>query len=146
MMHMTFYWGKQATILFDGWKTTTWLSYSLSLVALFLSSIVLQYFSNLEITNFFTGKTSSSTSFPPIEASLLGKDTSSTSLGKKLLRSGIFGVRVGIGYLLMLAAMSFNGGVFIAIVLGFAVGHFVFFKDTTLSLTSSEEDANACGC
>ncbi|KAH7281150.1 hypothetical protein KP509_36G033200 [Ceratopteris richardii] len=41
------------------------------------------------------GKASSSTSSPPIEASLLNKDTPSTCLGKKLLRpvispSGIF--------------------------------------------------------
>ncbi|KAH7422332.1 hypothetical protein KP509_12G003900 [Ceratopteris richardii] len=144
-MHMTFYWGKQATILFDGWKTTTWADYSLSLIALFLSSIILQYISNLEVTSLLTGKTSSSTSSPSVKAPLLGKNILSISLGKRFLRSGVFGVRVGIGYLLMLAAMSFNGGVFIAIVLGFAVGHFLFVKGNTTSVTTPEEELSACG-
>eukprot|EP00250_Pteridium_aquilinum_P018482 c2410_g1_i1 orf=320-769(-) len=148
MMHMTFYWGKQATILFDGWKTSTWLNFSFSLIALFVSSILLQYLANSRVSA--SSSPGKSHSFDT-KVSLLGKATLSVSLSKKLLGSALFGVRVGLGYLLMLAVMSFNGGVFIAVVLGFAVGHFLFASESATNANSStvadaEAEADACGC
>ncbi|KAI3914372.1 hypothetical protein MKW98_014979 [Papaver atlanticum] len=68
-------------------------------------------------------------------------------LGKKSARisvSILFGVNSAIGYLLMLAVMSFNGGVFIAVVFGLSVGYFVF-------RSGSDDDEvmvlnNPCAC
>ncbi|KAI3921261.1 hypothetical protein MKW92_039631 [Papaver armeniacum] len=50
----------------------------------------------------------------------LGKNSARVSV------SILFGVNSAIGYLLMLSIMSFNGGVFIAVVFGLTVGYFVF--------------------
>ncbi|GFQ03442.1 copper transporter 5 [Phtheirospermum japonicum] len=49
MMHMTFYWGKNVTILFDSWKTDSWASYFLSLLACFLISTFYQYMEDRRI-------------------------------------------------------------------------------------------------
>ncbi|CAK7341731.1 unnamed protein product [Dovyalis caffra] len=53
-----------------------------------------------------------------------------------------FGINSGIGYLLMLVVMSFNAGVFLAVVLGLAIGYLLF--------RSEDEDLmildNPCAC
>ncbi|KAK3037491.1 hypothetical protein RJ639_031985 [Escallonia herrerae] len=41
-------------------------------------------------------------------------------------QTGIFAVRAGLAYMVMLAVMSYNGGVFLAAVAGHAVGFAVF--------------------
>lgn len=52
-----------------------------------------------------------------------------------LLNSIIYLVQVSIAYMLMLAVMSYNGGIFIAIMCGLAFGYFLF----GLRRTSGEE-------
>lgn len=125
-MHMTFYWGKNVTILFSSWRTDSWLSYAISLLVCVLFAAFYQYLEDkrLKLKNMDRAKKSpSSTIETPLLIPIIGK----RNLGKRFWLGLLFGVNSAIGYLLMLAVMSFNGGVFIAIVLGLVIG-FVLFR------------------
>ncbi|TKY58074.1 Copper transporter 5 [Spatholobus suberectus] len=143
MMHMTFYWGKKVTILFDSWKTDSWASYVLSLVACLVVAAFYQYLENRRIRlKLVAGELRPS---PEIRTPLLRWRVAGdkAKLGVKFAGAVLFGVNSAIGYLLMLAIMSFNGGVFVAVVVGLALGY-VFFRN-------EGEDAalvvdNSCAC
>ena len=47
--------------------------------------------------------------------------------GSRVVLTVLYAVNVAISYLLMLAVMTYNVGYFVIIVLGLAIGHFVFF-------------------
>ena len=102
-MHMTFYWGKNVTLLVDSWQTTSWTSYSLTLLA-----------RRVRFKLISSAKAGNPTS--QIDAPLLqggaGKASESKLFALRLAGAALFGFNSGIGYLLMLAVMLFNGGVF----------------------------------
>ncbi|XP_013616439.1 PREDICTED: copper transporter 5 [Brassica oleracea var. oleracea] len=135
MMHMTFYWGIKATILFDFWKTDSWLSYILTLLACFVFAAFYQYLENRRL------QFKSLSSTRGVSAPLIPK--SGTRSAAKAASVLLFGVNAAIGYLLMLAAMSFNGGVFIAIVVGLTAGYLVFRSDDD---GANAEAENPCAC
>ncbi|KAG2280033.1 hypothetical protein Bca4012_048271 [Brassica carinata] len=135
MMHMTFYWGIKATILFDFWKTDSWLSYILTLLACFVFAAFYQYLENRRL------QFKSLSSTRGVSAPLIPK--SGTRSAAKAASVLLFGVNAAIGYLLMLAAMSFNGGVFIAIVVGLTAGHLVFRSEDDGADAAAE---NPCAC
>nr|CAD1827239.1 unnamed protein product [Ananas comosus var. bracteatus] len=154
MMHMTFYWGKNVTILFDSWRTNSWLSYALSLLALLLAAAFYQYMEDRRIRFKILAKSkpSSSASSPPpyrattIDAPLLRSAAVAAggwAAPAKVATAVLFGVNSALGYLLMLAVMSFNGGVFVAVVLGLAAGYLVFRSGGEEDLIALE---NPCAC
>ncbi|RLN32852.1 copper transporter 5.1 [Panicum miliaceum] len=156
MMHMTFYWGKSATILFDGWRTSTWPGYLLSLVALLLAAAFYQYLEALRIRvklaaggGAAAGKQGPSIPPPassdPSRAPLLAPALAAAA-GRwpaRVAVAAMFGVNSGLGYLLMLAVMSFNGGVFIAVVVGLALGYLAFRSSDGEDLVVLD---NPCAC
>ncbi|KAL6656077.1 hypothetical protein ACP70R_006903 [Stipagrostis hirtigluma subsp. patula] len=157
MMHMTFYWGKSATILFDGWRTTTWTGYLLSLLALLLAAAFYQYLEAFRIRVKLAagggGPAAKPPSIPPpagseggARAPLLGPAFGAAAAGRwpaRVAVAALFGVNSGLGYLLMLAVMSFNGGVFIAVVVGLAAGYLAFRSSDGEDLVVVD---NPCAC
>ncbi|XP_021715333.1 copper transporter 6-like [Chenopodium quinoa] len=103
MMHMTFYWGKNGQILFSGWPGTSTGLYILALVLVFLLSLLVEW----------------------LACSRLVKP-SGEGFGSCILRTLVHALRMGLAYLLMLAVMSFNVGVFIVVIVGHALGYMVF--------------------
>jgi len=144
MMHMTFYWGKDLTLLIDSWRTSSWTSYSLTLLACLIVSAFYQYLEDrrVRLKLVSSGKPPAQIEAPLLQGMILG------GRGKwsvaRISGAVLFGVNSAIGYLLMLAVMSFNGGVFVAVVLGLALGYLIF--------RSGDEDVatlvvdNPCAC
>ena len=134
---MTFYWGKNVTVLFDFWKTNTWTSYALTLLSCFLFSLFYQYLEDRRIAfkslSFPVSSTVDSSS-PLLSSKQIGR-------WNKLGVAAIFGVNSALGYMLMLSVMSFNGGVFLSVVFGLSVGYFLFrCSDEAVAID------NPCAC
>ncbi|KAK6912885.1 Ctr copper transporter [Dillenia turbinata] len=152
MMHMTFYWGRRVTLIFDSWKTETWISYGLTLVACFLCSAFYQYMEDRRLR--FKIIASTAPNSQQLEAPLLINADGRKMIGglagigsrtANLVGALLFGINSALGYLLMLAVMSFNGGVFLAIVSGLSSGYLVFRSDSSVDDLRLVVD-NPCAC
>ncbi|MBA0668835.1 hypothetical protein Goklo_001713 [Gossypium klotzschianum] len=138
MMHMTFYWSRQVTLLFTSWRTDSWPSYALTLLACVLASAFYQY---LEYVRYRVRRGRKPTEGTAEEPFLLR--SKGAGMVGKIAGGVLFGLSSALGYLLMLAVMSFNGGVFLAVILGLTVGYLVFRgedDDQTAGLNST------CAC
>ena len=103
MMHMTFYWGKEAEILFSGWPGARSGMYALALIVVFVTGIIVEWLSYCRLIK-----------------------PGSTHVAAGLVQTLLHAIRIGLAYMVMLALMSFNGGVFLVAVAGHAVGFLVF--------------------
>lgn len=101
-MQMSFYWGRKATVLFSGWPNNNLGMYILALLFVFFLAMAAEVLSNQ----------------PPI------KRGTNPLLGG-LIQSSVHFFRIVFVYLLMLAVMSFNVGIFIAVVVGHTLGFFI---------------------
>ncbi|KAJ3674564.1 hypothetical protein LUZ60_005180 [Juncus effusus] len=97
---MVFFWGKNSEILFEGWPGTRGGMYALALIFVFLLAVISELISTCRIDK-LTHKNG-------------------------LAQTAVHVLRVGLMYLLMLAVMSFNGGVFIITIVGHGVGFLLF--------------------
>lgn len=113
-MHMTFFWGKETLILFSGWPGTSTGMYVLALVFVFVLAVLVEWLSHCRLAK-----------------------PGSSNVAAGLIQAVVHAVRVGLAYMVMLAVMSFNGGVFIVAVAGHLVGFLIFgsrvFKDTEMT-------------
>jgi copper transporter 1 len=136
---MTFYWGTTVTLLFDNWHVTTWKGYSLTLVACFVACILHEWLGTKK--NVFVkmaekaNKAAASSNDTSNQSPLLGEGGgrwgdavtfTGASVFINILEAILYGVKVGLGYMIMLAVMSFNGGVFLVICVGMSFGFFLF--------------------
>ncbi|XP_010520242.1 PREDICTED: copper transporter 2-like isoform X2 [Tarenaya hassleriana] len=112
MMHMTFFWGTNTEVVFSGWPGTSSGMYALCIIVVFFAAVVTEWLAH--------------------SAALCRGGAVSRAAG--LVQTAVYTLRTGLAYLVMLALMSFNGGVFLAAIAGHAVGFLVFgsrvFKDS----------------
>uniref|UniRef100_A0A2N9H140 Copper transport protein n=1 Tax=Fagus sylvatica TaxID=28930 RepID=A0A2N9H140_FAGSY len=103
MMHMTFFWGSNAQILFSGWPGTRAGMYALALIFVFVLSVLVEWLSN---------------------GQLIKPGASNVKAG--LVQTLMHAIRVGLAYIVMLAIMSFNVGILLVAVAGHAIGFLLF--------------------
>ncbi|GAY49806.1 hypothetical protein CUMW_121900 [Citrus unshiu] len=101
--HMTFFWGHNTQVLFPGWPGSSTGMYVLALVFVFSLAVIVEWLSHYNIVK-----------------------PGASRVAAGLFKTGLHGVRVGLAYMVVLAVMSFNGGIFIAAVVGHAVGYLLF--------------------
>ncbi|XP_024519166.1 copper transporter 6-like [Selaginella moellendorffii] len=119
MMQMSFIWSKNVTLLFSGWTTSNWVEYSLTLLAVVCFAILHQFLCYLR------GRGDMFYSIP--------------GRGQAAIALVLYAAYVSTSYLLMLIVMSFNVGVFIAVVLGLCLGILVFpFKLESNKTTAAD--------
>ncbi|KAJ4833557.1 hypothetical protein Tsubulata_022488 [Turnera subulata] len=126
-MHMSFYWGHRAEILFPRWPGSSSGMYALALIFVFCLAVLVEWFNY---------------------CSIIKPGTNKVAAG--FFKTGMHAVRSGLSYMVMLAVMSFNGGVFLAAVGGHAVGFCLFgsriFKKSTGSGSDKEPDLPPVKC
>ncbi|OMO90549.1 Ctr copper transporter [Corchorus olitorius] len=103
MGQMTLFWGKNTADIFPGWEGGSLWSYLFGLIWVFLLSLMVERLSH---TRF------------------IKPGTHHVTAG--LLQTSMYAIRVALAYLVMLAVMSFNVGVILASVAGYAVGFLVY--------------------
>ncbi|XP_076944291.1 copper transporter 6-like [Bidens hawaiensis] len=103
MMHMSFFWGTNGEILFPGWPGSKSGMYALVLIFVFILAFIIEFLSHARVAR-------------------RGSGTVAVGLVQTLVHT----LRAGLAYMVMLAVMSFNGGVFLAAVAGHALGFLVF--------------------
>ncbi|BBN08395.1 solute carrier family 31 (copper transporter), member 1 [Marchantia polymorpha subsp. ruderalis] len=142
MMHMTFYWGTIATLLFDEWVTRTPLQYYLSLVAIVIFAIIHEWLFMFRVS-IASKQNGPRAGGLENNAPLLEKLPAPKSGVWDIIVALLYGVNASTGYLLMLLVMSFNGGVFIAVVVGLVIG-FALFRSKSASVDINKISDSCC--
>lgn len=129
MMHMTFFWGKDTEILFSGWPGPRTGMYVLALVVVFVLGFMVELISHSQFVK---------------------PGSNGRHVATGLVQTLLHGLRVGLAYLVMLAIMSFNGGVFLAAVAGHMLGFLFFgssfFKKPSASAPGKTSDLPHMSC
>ncbi|KAI4354593.1 hypothetical protein L6164_003443 [Bauhinia variegata] len=115
-MHMNLYWGKDAIILFSGWPKHSLGMYILALLLVFFLAMAAEILSIQR--------------YGPVKRG-------TNPVAKGITQAAIYAIRMGFLYLVMLAVMSFNLGIFIAAIVGHTLGFFVV-KSRAVAVANKE--------
>uniref|UniRef100_A0ACD5UQE0 Uncharacterized protein n=1 Tax=Avena sativa TaxID=4498 RepID=A0ACD5UQE0_AVESA len=130
MMHMTFFWGDRAVVLFPGWPgdrgAGMYLLCLLFVLALAALTEALALLSRLLARRSGGGE--------------------ATAAASAALLTAVHAARMGMAYLVMLAVMSFNVGVLLAAVAGHAIGFLLArSRVRTGAARASDASPDLCG-
>ncbi|XP_074306536.1 copper transporter 4-like [Silene latifolia] len=103
MSFHAFYWGIAHEILFPGWPGSSTGMYVLAVFFIFFLAILVECLAHCQLIK-----------------------PGANRVAACFFRTGFRAVRAGLAYMVILALMSYNGGIFLAAIFGHAVGYLVF--------------------
>ena len=101
--HTAFYWGKAHQILFPGWPGSSTPMYVLAVLLVFFLAILTECLAHVKLVK-----------------------SGSNRVAGCFFTAGMRAVRAGIAYMVILAVMSYNAGIFVAAIVGHAIGYTIF--------------------
>lgn len=124
-MQNFFVWSKQITLWFSRWSTETVREYMLTLLAVFFLAVLYQWLTSIRtiLVSRFKAMQDSAGKLDELEAGSTITLAQKHPKVAKLVLAVLFGINSALGYLVMLAVMGFNVGVFLAVVLGLTVAY-----------------------
>lgn len=144
-MHASFFWSQKVTILLSSWTTSNAGQYVVAIIASLLFCVLHEFLTTLRVSLVADGAKQSPSKTTPDStekspgAPLRERATWQLAIGSKLIGSILYGLNVALAYILMLVVSTFNGGLFLAVVLGLTMGFLLFgFGRCTPSSSSSE--------
>jgi hypothetical protein len=148
-MHMTFYTGCKASILFTGWHTTSCKDMLWSCIVVLVAAVVYEGIKALRdglhqhLRRHYVHSEIERNVTPSDDVPML----SITSPGSgiywchHLLQTLLHFIQYGLGYMLMLVAMTFNVWLFLSVIVGAALGYFLLnFKRALLPTRGLAQD------
>jgi solute carrier family 31 (copper transporter), member 1 len=140
-MPVAFEWGHRVTLYFDSWATETHFEYLVALLFMF-SLCVMQ--EGLYYLRTLPPKVRAQTTeeIEGVTAPILPRPYKSPALRQRLMGTALYALNLCSSYLIMLAVMTCNGGVFFTVVLGLSVGHFL--GKSRRPIATGHESSEAC--
>ncbi|KAK7256816.1 hypothetical protein RIF29_30332 [Crotalaria pallida] len=115
-MQMSFYWGRDAIVLFSGWPNHSVGMYILAILFVFFLAMTAEALSNQPVI----------------------KHRTTSPITGGLILASVYFFRICFIYMVMLSVMSFNLGIFIAAVAGHSLGFFIT-KARALAIANRED-------
>ncbi|CAL1378937.1 unnamed protein product [Linum trigynum] len=106
-MHTSFFWGKDVILLFSGWPNHSLPMYILACLFVFFMAAAAEALSLAQSVKLGPS---------PVKGAAV--------------QASFYAVKMAVAYMVMLAVMSFNLGIFIAAVLGHSLGHFIVKRNS----------------
>jgi len=152
VMRMYFHWGFYDVILFKDWIPYNALTYAISLICVFFISVIHEGYKVLKINMELRWKINSKYETIRDTSTVNSQPALSLAYGPfDWKRDGIRAlyrtIDVAFHFFIMLIAMTFNGGLFIAVVLGYGAGSLIFSrlsKPQTISGSSLSKKIYNC--
>mmetsp|Transcript_7806 Transcript_7806/g.25928 ORF Transcript_7806/g.25928 Transcript_7806/m.25928 type:complete len:145 (-) Transcript_7806:90-524(-) len=138
-MQMSFVWSWKVTLWFDTWSTTRPGEFVLAFGGIVVMAILQEFLASKRVSMVLAS------SVRPEQAPLLGSSGRRSITSIKMMGEGVlYALQVICSYLLMLAVMTYNTGIFLGVVLGLFFGHLLFGRNRMLTVAAASGASDAC--